>query len=115
MKFSGYIACAGVLLSATTVANAQNNGSSEPPYAYTQSYFVGEWVDGTDCSVNKLVMRADGTLTAPNGGRTTWRLDGNRLTFGSGATATSFTVHPVSRNRVLTYNDDGSTGYSTRC
>jgi len=103
-----------IALSAATAAGAQNSGPSKP-YPFTAQYFVGEWVDGEDCSVPRLKMHADGTFTSVNGGKGRWSLDGNRLTFGGGANASTFTVAPVDQRRVYLYYDDGGSGYSLRC
>ncbi|GAB5349465.1 hypothetical protein [Alteriqipengyuania sp. 357] len=121
MKIFAFAATAALSLSMATAAGAQMQAQAqaqaapELPYAFTASYFVGEWVDGPSCEVDRLVMRADGTFTAPGGGSGKWSLNGNRLTFGSGATATTFTVLPVSRELVYTYYDEGGSGYSKRC
>ncbi|MEL7730836.1 hypothetical protein AAG612_15000 [Citromicrobium bathyomarinum] len=110
-----YSAMAALSLSMTTAAGAQIEQASEAPYAFTADYFVGEWVDGDSCDVDRLVMRADGTLIAPTGGRSTWSLDGNRLTFGTGEGASSFTVQPINRDLVYLFLDNGNMGYSRRC
>ena len=114
MKTLAYPVLASAALFSSPIVYAQES-SGDRPYPFTSSYFVGEWVDSEDCSLERLTMSADGTFTAPGGGTSTWSLDGNILTFGSGASASSFMVEPVSRGKVIIYNEDGTVGYSIRC
>ncbi len=114
MKLRDSLVLCVFVLAPATALGAQET-APERPYAFTSSYFVGEWVDTENCSDARLVIKSDGNFTAPGGGKGVWSLDGNILTVSGNQGASSFVVLPQSRDRVLIYNQDGTVGYSIRC
>ena len=75
---------------------------------------VGRWTDNGDCK-QSAELRPDGSFVAPNGATGGWSVTGDELTF-TGANG-EFRLHldEVGPDRIVSTNQEGQRGISTRC
>ena len=78
-----------------------------------RDYLVGSWTDNGDCA-DAVAFNANGGFRASNGTVGNWSLSADRVTL-TGSSTLVLQMVPVSRDRVLVINPDGSLGKSTRC
>lgn len=78
-----------------------------------RNYLSGRWTDNGNCA-DAVAFEARGGFRASNGTVGNWTLSGDRVTL-TGSSTLVLQVVPVSRDRILVINADGSLGKSTRC
>jgi hypothetical protein len=76
-------------------------------------YLIGRWTDNDNCA-DAVAFNAGGGFHAPNNTAGIWALRGDRVTL-TGSSTLVLQIVPVSRDRILVVNPDGSLGKSTRC
>ena len=91
-------------------ATATQVGASQ---GVVDSRLVGRWTDNGDCKA-AVEFRPDGTFVMPDGRGGRWQVDGDVLTF-SGDGRFQLRLDSVEGDRIVTTNQEGQTGQSTRC
>ena len=88
--------------------------SVEAPSGSADPRFVGRWTDTGDCH-DVVEMFADGTFRTRDGRIGRWEVSGDVMTFsGSGGTV-RLRLDSVDADRIVSTNEEGETGTSTRC
>ena len=107
-------------LSGNTGEGAQGGQSGKDPVAVQAGSgrldprLVGRWTDNGDCKV-AAELRPDGVFVAPNGAQGRWEVVGSDLIFRGAGGEFRLRLDEVEPDRIVTTNQQGQTGGSTRC
>ena len=114
---------AGVTTSRSFAGLGGNSGGGKDPAAAAPAatpasvrpeLLVGRWTDDGDCK-RDVEFRADGSFRSHNGGEGRWALAGDLLTLTGAAGSFRLRLQSVSPEAMVTVNDQGTIGRSTRC
>ncbi|HWT11143.1 MAG TPA: hypothetical protein VN231_00145 [Allosphingosinicella sp.] len=75
---------------------------------------VGRWTDDGDCK-HDVEFRPDGTFRSYTGGEGRWALAGDLLTLTGGGGTFRLRLQSVGDDAMMTVNEQGTLGRSTRC
>lgn len=75
---------------------------------------IGRWTDNGDCKV-AAELRPDGVFVAPNGAQGRWEVVGSDVVFRGAGGEFRLRLDAVESDRIVTTNQQGQTGGSTRC
>jgi hypothetical protein len=117
---------AGITSSRSLAGLSGNTGEGAPggkdpiavqagsPQGRVDPRLVGRWTDNGDCKV-AAELRPDGVFVAPNGAEGRWEVAGSDLVFRGAGGEFRLRLDEVEPDRIVTTNQQGQTGGSTRC
>ncbi|HEX8642323.1 MAG TPA: surface-adhesin E family protein [Allosphingosinicella sp.] len=110
---AAYLAAGGstrLRLAAAGGTGPQPGGDGSP--APGASYFTGLWTEDGNCDPAALSLNADGTFRTRGGGRGTWSVSGDKLTFSGPSGSRTLPIEILDSNN---FRAVGSPGRTSRC
>lgn len=92
-----------------------NSDTPAPPPPAAISPVVGRWADISTSCATPVELFGNGTFRAADGSRGHWRIEGDRLTITIAERVFNFRLVSVTRDRIVTVDDNGQRGESVRC
>ncbi len=100
---------------ASNLSTTNGNAPASPPAPVAESPLVGRWADLSSSCATPVEIFGNGTFRAVDGSRGHWRHERDQLRITVGARVFNFRLVSVTRDRIVTIDDNGQRGESVRC